>query len=122
MIKKVTKGNPDTLNDQVVEDVFVLNLERAAQASIDIANLLISQYGLALPASYRQSFAILREAKIVNQKVATSMSNMAGFRNIAVHDYTTLNVNILKSILTQNLDDFETFYSQVYKFIKKSTV
>lgn len=36
-----------------------------------------------------------------------------GFRNIAVHEYQNLNVDILKVILTSRLSDLEEFYSEV---------
>jgi predicted nucleotidyltransferase len=35
--------------------------------------------------------------------------------DIAVHDYRSLNVDILKSILTENLKDLEEFYTAVLK-------
>jgi uncharacterized protein YutE (UPF0331/DUF86 family) len=34
---------------------------------------------------------------------------MIGFRNIAVHDYQSINKDILKSIITRSLKDFEEF-------------
>jgi len=36
---------------------------------------------------------------------------MVGFRNIAIHDYQTLDVDILKSILSKHLKDLEQFYT-----------
>jgi len=41
------------------------------------------------------------------------MEKMTGFRNIAIHDYQALNLDILKSILTGNLKDLEDFYAAV---------
>jgi uncharacterized protein YutE (UPF0331/DUF86 family) len=43
------------------------------------------------------------------------MESMIGFRNIAVHDYHSLKVEILKSILTSTLKDLEEFYTAVLK-------
>jgi uncharacterized protein YutE (UPF0331/DUF86 family) len=34
---------------------------------------------------------------------------MVGFRNIAVHDYERLNLQIVRSIVTERLHDFERF-------------
>ncbi|MBI4649424.1 MAG: DUF86 domain-containing protein [Bacteroidia bacterium] len=55
-IKTVTNFKTDKLNDFIVQDVFVLNLQRAIQACIDIANIIISKKGLKLPASYKESY------------------------------------------------------------------
>lgn len=43
------------------------------------------------------------------------MQSMVGFRNIAIHDYQSIDVDILKSILTKNLKDIEEFYATVIK-------
>jgi uncharacterized protein YutE (UPF0331/DUF86 family) len=34
---------------------------------------------------------------------------MVGFRNIAVHDYQKLNLEVVKAILVERLDDFAVF-------------
>jgi uncharacterized protein YutE (UPF0331/DUF86 family) len=34
---------------------------------------------------------------------------MVGFRNVAVHDYQSLNLDIVKSIVVERLGDFAAF-------------
>lgn len=118
MIKKVTDLKPASLEDPIKQDLFVLNLQRAVQSAIDMANLIIADKGYELPRSYAHSFAILCNNEIIDSELKVKMSKMAGFRNIAVHDYTNLNPEILKSIMTNHLVDLETYYSQVYKFYR----
>jgi uncharacterized protein YutE (UPF0331/DUF86 family) len=43
---------------------------------------------------------------------------MVGFRNIAIHDYTTLDVAILKALLSKNLKDIEQFYTTILTYFK----
>jgi uncharacterized protein YutE (UPF0331/DUF86 family) len=43
------------------------------------------------------------------------MEKMTGFRNIAIHDYQALDLDILKSILANNLQDMEEFYTAVVR-------
>ena len=118
MIQRITNGDPESLYDQVTQDVFVLNVQRAAQSAIDLANLIIAEKGLGLPRSYRHGFEILCGAGIIDAAAFQQMSKMAGFRNLAVHDYAALDVNILKSILVKNLKDFETYYKQIFANLK----
>ena len=40
---------------------------------------------------------------------------MVGFRNIAIHDYQKISLQILKSILTNNLGDFREFVKVLLK-------
>ena len=115
MIEKTTNGDPESLNDQVKQDVFVLNLERAIQACIDMANVIIAHQGLMMPSSYRQVFHTLYAAKILGLETAEKMKKMAGFRNIAIHDYRELDLEILKSILKKNLTDLEEFCREIHR-------
>lgn len=118
-IQKVTSLDPAKLDDYMVEDVFVLNLQRAIQASINMANIIIAMKGWRLPASYKDSFKELLKQKIIDQATFEQMSKMVGFRNIAVHEYQELNRAILASILKNNLKDLEHFYSLIYtRFVK----
>ncbi len=66
-IKNVTNGNQESLDDIIIQDVFVLNLQRSVQACIDIASIIISTKGFKLPSKYKQSFDIIRENKIIKR-------------------------------------------------------
>jgi uncharacterized protein YutE (UPF0331/DUF86 family) len=117
-IKNVTGLDPGSLTDQIKQDVFVLNLERATQACIDMANLLIAQNGYELPRSYKHAFAILEANAIIDSVVSEKMKRMAGFRNIAIHDYVKLDLKILQAILTSNLTDIEDYCEAIHKAIQ----
>ena len=117
-IKRATNLDPNSLDDMIKQDVFVLNLERAIQAAIDMANLLIAQNGWELPRSYKHGFYILEKNQVLTSELSRQMSAMAGFRNIAVHDYAKLDINIMKSILTKNLVDIEDFCTAIYRSIQ----
>ncbi len=117
-IQKVTEGNPKKLEDLLIQDVFVLNIQRSVQASIDIAQVVISKKDLSLSSSYKDTFYILTKEKIISPALCKKMQNMVGFRNIAVHDYQKLNLDILKTILKKHLPDFEEFYSKILRWMK----
>lgn len=117
-IKEVTKLKPENLDDINIQDIFVLNLQRAIQSTIDIAVHIVSSEGWGLPRNLRENFEILIEKNIVSEKLGTSLKNMIGFRNIAIHDYSRIDIKILKSILNKNLKDLEDFYSIIIKKLK----
>ena len=112
-IQKVTGGNADALDDSIVEDVFVLNCQRAIQSCIDLAHYRIAQSGLSVPTEYRESFEIISKEGMIDKELCESMKKMVGFRNIAVHEYSKLDKNILKSILTKHLIDIENFSKSI---------
>lgn len=113
-IKDTTQLKIESLdNNYDIQDIFVINLQRAIQATFDIANIIIKDNQLELPKNYKDSFEILFKNNIITEQIKEKMVKMAGFRNIAVHDYQTINVEILKSILKSHLSDFQDFYKQL---------
>ncbi len=115
-IKSVTDLNPDKLNDINVEDIFVLNLQRAVQATIDIANHVVAQESLGLPASLRDNFTMLEDEGIIPSDLAEQMKNMCGFRNIATHNYKQISKPVLKAILTDHLKELELFSQMIMAY------
>lgn len=97
------------------QDSVILNLERASQASIDIATHIIKNKKLGLPNSSRELFSLLLENHMISQKVCSQMQSMVGFRNIAVHDYQNINLEIVVAIIEKHLSDFEHFVQEIFK-------
>ncbi|NLO55964.1 MAG: DUF86 domain-containing protein [Thermovirga sp.] len=112
-IRDVTALDPASLDDIDKQDIYVLNLQRAIQASIDLASHIVASEGLGLPETVRENFTLLRDKGLIDPLTASRMEKMTGFRNIAIHNYQALNLEILKSILTKNLKDLEDFYTAV---------
>ena len=97
------------LSNQTRQDAIILNLQRACEASIDLAMHLVRIHHLGIPQETREAFALLRDAQRLPADLAERMARMVGFRNIAVHDYRKLDLQIVKSIVTTRLDDFLQF-------------
>jgi uncharacterized protein YutE (UPF0331/DUF86 family) len=112
-IKDVTALDPARLDDIDVQDIFVLNLQRAIQSAIDLAAHVVSDEGLGVPAVIKENFTLLKDENVLEPELSERMQRMVGFRNIAVHDYQNLDIEILKSILTHHLIDLEDFYRVV---------
>lgn len=92
--------------DQRRQDSIVLNLQRACEASIDIAMHVVRVRRLGVPQETRDGFVLLRDAGLIDATLAERMMAMVGFRNVAVHDYRRLDLAIVRSIVTQHLGDF----------------
>ena len=103
------------LTNQTKQDAIVLNLQRACKTSIDLAMYVISRRRLGLPQESRDAFALLQTAGLLPEDLATRMQRMVGFRNVAVHEYTRLNLDIVQTIITKHLDDFRAFSSTIVK-------
>jgi uncharacterized protein YutE (UPF0331/DUF86 family) len=96
------------------QDSVILNLERASQATIDIAAHIVKVEGFGLPNQSRELFDLLEINGIISNKSSTQMKKMVGFRNLAVHDYQELNLDIVISIIEKNLIDFKIFREDIF--------
>jgi uncharacterized protein YutE (UPF0331/DUF86 family) len=101
--------------NQTKQDAIVLNLQRACETAIDLAMYLVSQRKLGVPQDSRDAFSLLHTAGILPKDLAARMQRMVGFRNVAIHEYTRLNLEIVQAIITKQLGDFRTFSSTIVK-------
>lgn len=108
-IQTVTHGDPESVEDLDVEEIVVLNLQRAIQATIDLSAHIISGRQWGLPDSLKAHFRILTDQRVIAPELGTRLQAMVGFRNIAVHEYDRLDRDILKAILAHHLPDLEAF-------------
>lgn len=109
-------GNEHNLiANQTKQDAIVLNLQRACETAIDLAMYVVSQRKLGVPQDSRDAFALLQTADILPADLTTRMQRMVGFRNVAIHEYTRLNLEIIQAIITKQLNDFRTFSSTIVK-------
>ena len=112
-IRDVTGGNPDAIDDIDIQDIVVLNLQRAIQAAIDLAAWYITRRKLGLPDTLKAHFTLLQQAGVIDAELARNLEAMVGFRNIAVHEYQRLDPAIIKAILREHLSDLETFSQKI---------
>ena len=97
------------------QDSVILNLERISQATIDIATHIVRVKKLGIPKTSKEIFSLLENFDYISKKTSSNMQKMVGFRNIAVHDYQNLSIDIVVSIVENHLDDFVDFSNEVLK-------
>jgi len=104
-----TGHEADFAKDFMRQDAVILNLQRACEAAIDGAIHLVRVKRLGLPQESREAFTLVERAGLMTPDLASRMRAMVGFRNVAVHDYGSLNLDIVRAIVEQRLDDLRAF-------------
>ncbi len=106
--------DPDTFaQDYSRQDAAILNIQRACEAALDMGQHLIRRERMGLPQSARDVFTLLAKNGVIEEGLAEALRHMVGFRNIAVHDYQSLQLPITVKIITEHLDDFLRFAQAV---------
>ncbi len=108
-IDEVYANDPENLMDYTKQDSIILNIQRACETSIDLAMHVVAVEKLGIPQSSRDAFDILLRHGRLPDQIVTSMKKMVGFRNIAVHDYQRIQLDILQAIIVHHLEDFRRF-------------
>jgi uncharacterized protein YutE (UPF0331/DUF86 family) len=91
------------------QESILLNLQRACEVSIDLAMHVVRKRRLGVPQDSRDAFQILHDHALLDKELAGSMKRMVGFRNIAIHEYDVLNLDIVKAIITERLEEMLKF-------------
>jgi uncharacterized protein YutE (UPF0331/DUF86 family) len=97
------------------QDAAILNVTRACEQTIDLANYLIKKHKYGVPTSSRESFEILARYNIISIPLSQQLQKMVGFRNIAIHEYQKLNPQIIISIIEHGLEDLFAFTVEIIK-------
>ncbi len=100
--------------DYTRQDAAILNILRACEQSIDLANYVVKNRQLGVPQTSRESFELLLSNGIIDNETSQKMKAMIGFRNIAVHNYSNLDVKIVIAIIETHLDDFGRFTKMIF--------
>lgn len=116
LLRIETKCPPDAATlatDMDLQDIISLNLSRAVQISVDIGAHLIAGMEVPPPDTMGQIFDLLAQEGVLSKELATSLKKAVGFRNIAVHNYESINWEIVHSIVKFHLADFSEFAKAV---------
>ncbi|MCJ7737769.1 MAG: DUF86 domain-containing protein [Anaerolineae bacterium] len=91
------------------QDAIALNMQRACEQCIDLANHTIKRRKLGLPKESRESFRLLTRNGIIPRDLAANLVNMVGFRNTLVHQYQDLDIQLMVDVIENHLDDLVDF-------------
>lgn len=80
-------------------DALTLNIERACQAAIDMAMHVVAERHLGVPQSMADAFVLLERDGAIDARLSASLQGMVGFRNVAVHQYEELDLDVLRWVV-----------------------
>jgi uncharacterized protein YutE (UPF0331/DUF86 family) len=103
-VLEIYRADPG-LSDLMHLDALTLNVQRATQAAIDLAMHVVAQKHLGMPQSQADAFRLLADAEALERNLSERMIGMCGFRNVLVHQYQELEVDILHQVATERWQD-----------------
>lgn len=121
-LKQLRKYEGVSKND-LAEDIDKLwTVERGLQLSIqiilDIGSHILAEKGIMID-KYSDVFIELAKLDIIPEDFSNKIKGMAGFRNVLVHEYADVDVDVVTKVLNNSLDDFEQFAKYINDYLKK---
>jgi len=104
------------------QDAAILNITRACEQAVDLANHIIRVGKMGIPQSSSDGFELLARQKIISPDLTDKLIRMTGFRNIAVHQVQLLNLAVVEAVIVSGMDDLLAFCDAVIDhFTRPST-
>ena len=104
----------DFRNTESAKYLFIVAIESA----IDICNHIVARQGGRAPQDYADCFTVLTDLGAVDSKLTDRLRQMARFRNLLVHVYSSVENSRVYQIIQEDLTDLDTFRQQVLAWLK----
>nr|WP_049772665.1 DUF86 domain-containing protein [Acetohalobium arabaticum] len=104
-------------NDKLLRRFIERTLHLAIESCLDIGSHIISDERLGVADTNADIMNILAENGIIKEEIDDYIK-MAKFRNVIVHDYTTLEDEVIFNILTKNLEQIERLFYWFKEYIE----
>ena len=92
-------------------------LQLSVQLVIDMGNHILAAIGEQEIEDYVDVIDKLGEREIIPSDFAQTIRGMAGFRNILIHEYATVDTQKVYHVLHNQLDDFRKFAKYVDAYL-----
>lgn len=107
-------ARPERIDEDLREQRFVLHtLQLAVQATLDAASHVVSDERLGEPDTYRELFDLLAAGGWIAADQVPPLRRMAGFRNLVIHEYGRVDLDLVRQILRDHLEDLLGFATSV---------
>ncbi len=108
-LDRVAAHLPELQPMTAATDTVVLHLWQAVQVVIDLAVSSCVRLGLGSPPTYADAFGRLAEAGILPVDLSVRLAQAAGFRNLVVHGYGSVDLRRVHAIARDGPADLRAF-------------
>lgn len=106
--------SPEELaNNFDLQDIITTNVTRMVQVAVDVCTMILSRSPAAVPGDMGACFGVVAALGWIDANTAARMRRAVGLRNIIIHEYESVDWNVLHRVTHQHLDDVKSFVKQV---------
>jgi uncharacterized protein YutE (UPF0331/DUF86 family) len=118
LLRKIGKHSKKKyINDPLTHGNGERYLHLAAECALDIGSHIVARQKLGSPDNYREVFTKMGKAGILNSALTRQMEELAGLRNVLVHDYLGIDHAKTYDIIKKELSWIKDYTAAVEKFL-----
>lgn len=110
----------DLSSDRENRWIVERGLQLCAQNVLDIATHIAASTGHDVP-DYSAAIDRLGDSEVLPAEFTERFRSLAGFRNVLVHGYLEVDIEVVHRLLNDDLDDFTEFARHVNRFLAKDS-
>jgi uncharacterized protein YutE (UPF0331/DUF86 family) len=92
-------------------------LQLAIQVALDVASHIVSDDRLGEPRTNHELFSLLAAANWLEPALADALRRAVGFRNVLVHGYASVDLEVVRDVVEHHLGDFDAYIATIRKRI-----
>lgn len=115
----VTREVLDEKENLTFTDATKHRMQIAVEMVINIAEHIVSGLSLGMPEHAKDLFPLLAKENIISKDLSESLGDAVGLRNVLVHLYLEVDLNILANSATVGLNDLRDFAKAINDFLEK---
>ncbi|WP_054842031.1 DUF86 domain-containing protein [Vulcanisaeta distributa] len=96
-------GVNELISDYVLLNAILHMLQVAIQALIDMGSHIMVEKDLKAPSTYSEIPIYLSQTGVISGDDSKVFRRMIGFRNVLVHNYSQVSIDVLREILAEAL-------------------
>jgi len=115
------------ISEKEFYDDFALQLqserifEVISQLMLDICTHIVAHSSVAPPSSYSDCMKKLVDLEVINEDDSINFIKIVKMRNLLVHQYTVIDIEILFAALKLLVTDFLHFKGKIMSWVEKQT-
>lgn len=103
------------------QDAAVMNIVRACGTATSIAKSAVQVIGLSVPSDAAKSFEILSDRNVLSSETCEDMRQIEAFCDIALREPESLSAEMIASLISDRLADFEVFAREAESALFKTS-
>jgi len=93
-------------------------LQLCIECAVGVCKLFVSGLKLGLPSEENDLFDKMQKRKIISKKMGSLLKEMRAFRNVLIHEYASVDDELIYEKAKTRLDDFKAFKKEVLTALK----